>query len=143
MFTVLTVENWPQVAEDVMAKEPMAWVFFATFIVITAFFVLNLLIGVIVSAMEAEVNAARWEEDQALELEQHTAVMNEIRALNEKIDRLAAALPASADPARAAPGDAPQAASADAARGGLATEPEAVDPGDPPEEELCSCRRDP
>ncbi|MEU8192344.1 ion transporter [Microbispora amethystogenes] len=151
MFTVLTVENWPQVAEDVMAKEPMAWVFFATFIVITAFFVLNLLIGVIVSAMEAEVNAARWEEDQALELEQHTAVMNEIRALNEKIDRLAAALPASADPARAAPGDAPRAApgealraaAADAARGGLATEPEAVEPGVPPEEKLCACRRDP
>ncbi|WP_311932198.1 ion transporter [Microbispora sp. H11081] len=97
MFTVLTVENWPQVAEDVMAKEPLAWIFFATFIVITAFFVLNLLIGVIVSAMEAEVNAQRWQEDQELELEQHIAVMNEIRALNEKVDRLAAALPASAD----------------------------------------------
>ena len=97
MFTVLTVENWPQVAEDVMAKEPLAWIFFATFIVITAFFVLNLLIGVIVSAMEAEVNAQRWKEDQELELEQHIAVMNEIRALNEKVDRLAAALPAPAD----------------------------------------------
>ncbi|WP_311922938.1 ion transporter [Microbispora sp. H10836] len=97
MFTVLTVENWPQVAEDVMAKEPLAWIFFATFIVITAFFVLNLLIGVIVSAMEAEVNAQRWKEDQELELEQHIVVMNEIRALSEKVDRLAAALPVSAD----------------------------------------------
>lgn len=150
MFTVLTVENWPQIAEDVMVKEPMAWIFFATFIVITAFFVLNLLIGVIVSAMEAEVNAARWEEDQALELEQHTAVMNEIRALNERIDRLTAGLPASAaaraapgDAPRAEPGEGPQAAAADAARGALATEPEAVEPGGPPEGELCSCRRDP
>lgn len=106
MFTVLTVENWPQVAEDVMAKEPLAWIFFATFIVITAFFVLNLLIGVIVSAMEAEVNAQRWKEDQALELEQHTAVMNEIRALSEKVDRLAAGLPVPVD-ARRAGSDAP------------------------------------
>jgi voltage-gated sodium channel len=97
MFTVLTVENWPQVAEDVMAKEPMAWLFFATFIVVTAYFVLNLLIGVIVSAMEAEVNAIRWQEDQQLELEQHQAVMREIRALNDKIDRLETALAASAD----------------------------------------------
>ncbi|WP_055478420.1 ion transporter [Sphaerimonospora mesophila] len=100
MFTVLTVENWPQVAEDVMATEPLAWVFFAGFIVVSAFFVLNLLIGVIVSAMEQEVNAVRWEEDQALELEQHIAVMKEIRALNEKIDRLAAVLPDPADHAR-------------------------------------------
>lgn len=98
MFTVLTVENWPSVADDVMAKEPLAWIFFAIFIVITAFFVLNLLIGVIVSAMESEVNNARWEEDQQLELEQHIAVMNEIRALSEKIDRLEAALPVTADP---------------------------------------------
>ncbi|GLY75039.1 ion transporter [Actinoallomurus iriomotensis] len=90
MFTVLTVENWPSVAEDVMAKEPLAWVFFVTFIVVTAFFILNLLIGVIVSAMETEVNASRWKEDQELERAQHTALMNEIRALNEKIDRLAA-----------------------------------------------------
>ncbi|GIH68584.1 ion transporter [Sphaerimonospora thailandensis] len=93
MFTVLTVENWPQIAEDVMATEPMAWIFFAGFIVVSAFFVLNLLIGVIVSAMEQEVHSIRWKEDQALELTQHIAVMNEIRALNEKIDRLAAALP--------------------------------------------------
>nr|WP_189181356.1 ion transporter [Microbispora rosea] len=97
MFTVLTIEGWPQVAEDVMAKEPLAWIFFATFIVITAFFVLNLLIGVIVSAMEAEVNAQRWKEDQALELEQHLAVMKEIKALSEKVERLAASLPVHAD----------------------------------------------
>lgn len=90
MFTVLTVENWPSVAGDVMAKEPLAWIFFVTFIVVTAFFILNLLIGVIVSAMETEVNSVRWEEDQELELEQHTALMNEIRTLSEKIDRLAA-----------------------------------------------------
>ncbi|MFF3666303.1 ion transporter [Microtetraspora malaysiensis] len=94
MFTVLTVENWPAVAEDVMAKEPMAWIFFAAFIVITAFFVLNLLIGVIVSAMETEVNASRWKEDQELELKQHNAVMGQIRALSEKVDLLAANLAA-------------------------------------------------
>lgn len=109
MFTVLTVENWPSVADDVMTKEPLAWIFFAIFIVITAFFVLNLLIGVIVSAMESEVNDARWKEDQQLELEQHIAVMNEIRALSEKVDRLEAALSVKADsgppegPTRTAP----------------------------------------
>ncbi|WP_432870091.1 ion transporter [Microbispora rosea] len=123
MFTVLTVENWPQVAGDVMAKEPLAWIFFATFIVITAFFVLNLLIGVIVSAMEAEVNAQRWKEDQELELKQHTAVMDEIRALSERADRLAAALPVAVS-TRPAGADARDAAPADRTPGGEAPQPE-------------------
>ncbi|MEV4326445.1 ion transporter [Microbispora rosea] len=123
MFTVLTVENWPQVAGDVMAKEPLAWIFFATFIVITAFFVLNLLIGVIVSAMEAEVNAQRWKEDQELELKQHTAVMDEIRALSERVDRLAAALPVAVS-TRPAGADARDAAPADRTTGGEAPQPE-------------------
>ncbi|MFB9831256.1 ion transporter [Actinoallomurus acaciae] len=110
MFTVLTVENWPSVAEDVMAKEPLAWIFFVTFIVVTAFFILNLLIGVIVSAMETEVNSSRWKEDQELEREQHIALMNEIRALNEKIDRLAAgsATPANTGPSHTGPSHGPE-----------------------------------
>ncbi|GAB3886574.1 hypothetical protein GCM10027612_23890 [Microbispora bryophytorum subsp. camponoti] len=72
----------------------------------------------IVSAMEAEVNAQRWKEDQELELEQHTAVMNEIRALSERVDRLAAVLPMPVD---ASP------AGADAPSGG----------------DRCSCGQDP
>ncbi|MEV5742719.1 ion transporter [Microbispora rosea] len=96
---------------------------FATFIVITAFFVLNLLIGVIVSAMEAEVNAQRWKEDQELELKQHTAVMDEIRALSERVDRLAAALPVAVS-TRLAGADARDAAPADRTTGGEAPQPE-------------------
>ncbi|GAA0348970.1 ion transporter [Actinoallomurus spadix] len=97
MFTVLTVENWPSVAGDVMAREPLAWIFFVTFIVVTAFFILNSLIGVIVSSMQSEVDSSRWEEDQELELEQHTELMNEIRALSEKVDRLMAESSTTAD----------------------------------------------
>jgi voltage-gated sodium channel len=88
LFTVLTTENWPDVAAAVMSEAPMAWIFFVLYIVVTAFIVLNLVIGVIVTSMEQEVSAERWEEDQELELVQHEAVMAQLDALTAQVTRL-------------------------------------------------------
>lgn len=54
LFTVMTLEGWPDVARQVMDKKPSAWIFFVTFIVVTSFTVLNLIIAVIVDAMQRE-----------------------------------------------------------------------------------------
>ena len=51
LFTVMTLEGWPDLAREVMEVHPNAWAFFIPFLVITAFMVLNLFIGVIVTAM--------------------------------------------------------------------------------------------
>jgi voltage-gated sodium channel len=53
LFQTLTGEAWPDIAADVMAEEPMAWVFFLLFILITTFVVLNLFLAVVVGAMES------------------------------------------------------------------------------------------
>jgi voltage-gated sodium channel len=64
LFQTLTGEAWPDIAADVMAEEPMAWIFFLLFILITTFVVLNLFLAVVVGAMESvrdeeEMDAAR------------------------------------------------------------------------------------
>ena len=60
LFTVMTLEGWTDgVAKPVMEKHPAAWVFFITFIVVTTFMVLNLFIGVVVNAMQAEADQGR------------------------------------------------------------------------------------
>jgi voltage-gated sodium channel len=64
LFQTLTGEAWPDIAADVMAEEPMAWVFFLLFILITTFVVLNLFLAVVVGAMESvrdeeEMDSAR------------------------------------------------------------------------------------
>lgn len=82
------MENWPDIAEPIVAVRPAAWVFFVGYIVLTAFILLNLLIGVIVSAMEIEVNRNRWQEDQALEEQQHEAVMRELKELRAAVHAL-------------------------------------------------------
>lgn len=90
LFMVMTTEDWPDVAEAVMDAHPAAWIFFVGYLVATTFIILNLVIGVIVTALEQEVNAARWREDQELEQVQHEAVMARLDALTEQVALLRA-----------------------------------------------------
>lgn len=53
LFQVMTGESWPDIAADVMAERPMAWLFFLTYILVSTFVVLNLFLAVVVSAMES------------------------------------------------------------------------------------------
>lgn len=53
LFQVMTGEGWPDVAAEVMAERPMAWIFFLVFILISTFVVLNLFLAVMVNAMES------------------------------------------------------------------------------------------
>jgi voltage-gated sodium channel len=54
LFQVMTLESWSMgIARPVMAVYPYAWVFFIPFILIATFTMLNLFIGVIVSAMQS------------------------------------------------------------------------------------------
>lgn len=85
LFQVMTLEGWSDgVVRPVMEVYPTAWLFFIPFIVATSFTVLNLFIGVIVSAMEeehdAEVSAERNDDQQEL--------LREIRALRDEVREL-------------------------------------------------------
>jgi voltage-gated sodium channel len=90
MFKLLTVEGWPDISDAVLGRHPSGWIFFVVYIVICAFIMLNLLIGVIVSTMERDLNADRWAEDQRLEEAQHEAVMTELRGLRAEVAELRA-----------------------------------------------------
>lgn len=107
LFMLLTTENWPDISDTVTGDAPYAWAFFVVFIVISAFIVLNLIIGVIVTSMEHEFSAQRWHDDQELELAQHEAVMTQLGALTEEVARLSAQIRAQGgEPASsAAPAD--------------------------------------
>ena len=88
LFTVMTTENWPDFADAVAEEHPMGWMFFVGYIVLTTFIILNLVIGVIVTSMEQEVDSRWWVEDQELEAVQHEAVMAKLTELSEQVARL-------------------------------------------------------
>ena len=53
LFQVLTLEGWVEVQEASLTVHPWAWVYYATFIVIAVFVVINLFIAVVINNLEA------------------------------------------------------------------------------------------
>jgi voltage-gated sodium channel len=90
LFQIMTLESWSMgIVRPVMEVYPLAWLFFIPFIVCTTFTVLNLFIGIIVSAMQAEHEAEATAERTALQQEQEL-ILNEIKALRDEIRELKA-----------------------------------------------------
>ena len=88
LFQIMTLESWSMgIVRPVMEVYPLAWMFLMPFIVCTTFTVLNLYIGIIVSAMQAEHEVEATAERNALQQEQEL-ILDEIRALRAEVRSL-------------------------------------------------------
>lgn len=88
LFQVMTLDSWSTgVLRPIMEVYPYAWLFFVPFVVTTSFAVLNLFIGIIVSAMQDEHDASADLERRDLRSEQET-MLEEVRALRAEIQAL-------------------------------------------------------
>ncbi len=96
LFQIMTLESWSMgIVRPVMLVYPMAWIFFVPFIVITAFSVLNLFIGLLVNTMQTAVeddDEAEFEKLRELVksetdvVDEHVLeLMQEIRALRAEL----------------------------------------------------------
>ncbi len=83
LFQIMTGEAWSEVARAVMAVQPLAWVFFLAYIIVTTFTVLNLFIAVAVSAMQAQM-PRHHEDEQGAALAEILAELRELRAMHER-----------------------------------------------------------
>ena len=54
LFRVMTFEDWTDVMYETMQVYPMSWTFYISFIFLSAFAFLNMVIGIVVGAMDAE-----------------------------------------------------------------------------------------
>jgi voltage-gated sodium channel len=92
LFTVMTLEGWVDgVTKPVMEHHPYAWLFFFTFIVVTTFMVLNLFIGVVVNAMQAEAmktEAAEREAEREMIQEEAAPILAEVKRLRAEVAEL-------------------------------------------------------
>ncbi len=99
LFQIMTLESWSMgIVRPVMKEFPQAWSFFVPFIIITAFSVLNLFIGLLVNTMQAAVEQdteAEFEKLRSLVREENhnvdenvTALRDEIAALRDEIRAL-------------------------------------------------------
>jgi voltage-gated sodium channel len=92
LFTVMTLEGWTNdVAKPVMENHPYAWIFFVIFIVVTTFMVLNLFIGVVVNAMQAEAtkaDAAERGAEREMIQEEAAPILTEVKTLRAEVAAL-------------------------------------------------------
>jgi len=91
LFQTMTGEAWPDVARTVMKVDPIAWIFFVVYIVVSTFAVLNLFIAVIVNGMEQGVANEMVEAEEKHAADQAAAdqlLLEEIRALRREVAAL-------------------------------------------------------
>jgi voltage-gated sodium channel len=107
LFQVMTLDSWSSnIMRPVLAQHPYAWLFFVPFVLVTAFTALNLFIGVVVSALESEGQAAREAAMAKSDAEgpdgepppittpvTNLDVLTELRALREQVAQLEQRLP--------------------------------------------------
>ncbi len=98
LFQIMTLESWSMgIVRPVMEVYPLAWAFFVPFIVITAFSVLNLFIGLLVNTMQSAVeqeNEAEFERLRDLVKTETDAVDHHVMALTGEVRQLRAELAA-------------------------------------------------
>ena len=88
LFVLLTLENFPTYLEEALTVTPWATVYFVSYVLVAAFVIFNLLIGIIIGSMES----AR--EREALREAQESGVTGDavarIHAIREALDALEA-----------------------------------------------------
>jgi voltage-gated sodium channel len=92
LFQIMTLEGWAnEIVRPVMEQYPYAWLFFIPYIVVTTFMVLNLFIGVVVSAMQKETETLMTEKVMEAETAAEKLILEEVRALRAEVAALRAA----------------------------------------------------
>jgi voltage-gated sodium channel len=103
LFQIMTLESWSMgIVRPVMLAFPYAWAFFVPFIIITAFSVLNLFIGLLVNTMQSAVEDETEKELEELRnlvrtetdiVDSHVAEMHaEIKLMRSELTALRKAL---------------------------------------------------
>lgn len=91
LFAIMTLEGWADIAREVQATHPQAYLFFVPFIVISVFAVLNLFIAVLTNSMQ-EMQKVELAAEEEIATTNRQAIVVELAALREEIRTLRATL---------------------------------------------------
>ena len=90
LFRIATFEDWTDVMYETMAVHPWSWIYYLTFIFLTAFVFLNMMIGVVLDVMQSEhekfnreegigeAGEVHWIKEHTAEMEQRLVRMEQL-----------------------------------------------------------------
>ena len=85
LFQVMTMDDWVGIMRPVIELEPLAWIYFVSFLMISAFIVANILIAVVIRNLEE----ARQERPRPLETPtSREEILQELRSTQQALHRL-------------------------------------------------------
>ena len=92
LFQVVTLEGWPDLAHNVLEQYPLAWLYFVPFVVLASFIMVNIVLGIIVDAVDESRQCARVDEGAteaqlAQELEELKQQIETVQNLLEKANK--------------------------------------------------------
>ncbi len=113
LFVMLTLEDFPVYMDEAMDVHRWAWIYFVSFILVAAFIVLNVLIGIVLNSMEEARELERREAIRAragarvrgapVDPEAHAHVLERIVILRSALDDLELELAVDSAPAEEGP----------------------------------------
>tara|TARA_B100001778_G_scaffold272858_1_gene235162 strand:+ start:20 stop:724 length:705 start_codon:yes stop_codon:yes gene_type:complete len=56
LLQIITYDDWGAIMRDVMEVYPIAWIYFVSFLILNAFILFNMIIGIVVDVMAKEYN---------------------------------------------------------------------------------------
>ncbi|KZX54944.1 ion transporter [Halioglobus sp. HI00S01] len=86
LFRIMTFEDWTDVMYETMAIYPLSWSFYLSFIFLSAFAFLNMIIGIVVNVLEEEHQAQAREEALAAGEPTLAELRDEIQGLRRLLE---------------------------------------------------------
>jgi len=89
LFRILTFEDWTDVMYEAMELNPAYWIFFVSFIIITAFVFFNLFVAVIIGEMESlrdKTKQANIVDNDSAKLERIEKELKEVKTLLSELN---------------------------------------------------------
>ena len=92
LFRVMTLEAWTDVMYETMEVYPWSWAYFVSFIILTAFAFLNMLIGIVVKVIEEESlkidEGAKLAEEQRKQLLDGLSIVQaELKSFRDQLEQ--------------------------------------------------------
>ncbi|GAA0683045.1 hypothetical protein GCM10009104_05100 [Marinobacterium maritimum] len=87
LFRVATFEDWTDVMYATMDDYPYSWIYYLTFIFLTAFVFLNMMIGIVLDVMQKESAAEQLESGQGEAAEVHW-MREQMVLMSEQLNRI-------------------------------------------------------